>query len=324
MCPHEVRLTRLDLRRGGLVVAAVLLGAWAVLMGPRAHAGCTVTVDSMNFGSVNTLAGDLDATANLNIQCTGFATPYVRVCASLAGTRTLTGSGGTLQFQLYNDAARTQVWGSVWSAPESATVSANIPLDAGAGSAVVPYYGRIQGGQTGAGLGAYSRILSSNDTALNAFAYSSTPPVCNTGGFQGQFSMSLSASVVADCTVSASNVDFGTLGILATAVNATGVVTAACTKGSSYNLSLSVGLGVGGTMAQRLMTRSGGSETLTYGLYRDSGRTQLWGDGTGGSSTVSNTGTGSPQTSTIYGTVPAQGAPRPGTYADTITVTVTF
>jgi len=289
----------------------------------HARAACTVTVDGMNFGNVSPLGSPVDVQSNLTFHCTGFATPYVRVCASMAGTRTMTGSGGTLEFNLYLDAARTQVWGSIWSAPETATISANIPLASGSGSATVPVYGRLNGNQVGAGIGAYSRTLAGNDTGVTAFAYSTTPPVCTTAGYQSQFSMALTATVIPDCTMSASNIDFGSVGMLREPANATGVVTATCSKGASYSLGLGTGLGSGATTADRRMTRAGGGETLGYGLYRDSGRTQVWGDSVG-SDTVSGTGTGVAQTSTVYATLPVQAPPPPGSYADTITVTITF
>jgi len=63
---------------------------------------------------------------------------------------------------------------------------------------------------------------------------------------------------------------------------------------------------------------------LDYALYTDSGRTTIWGDGTDGA-TIDDTGTGSAQAKTIYGTVLAgqPGVPA-GSYADTVAVTVTY
>jgi spore coat protein U-like protein len=43
-----------------------------------------------------------------------------------------------------------------------------------------------------------------------------------------------------------------------------------------------------------------------------------------GGALVSATGNGADQTFTIYGRVPAQTTPAPGTYTDTVTVTVTY
>ncbi|MBL0919857.1 MAG: spore coat U domain-containing protein [Hydrogenophaga sp.] len=99
-------------------------------------------------------------------------------------------------------------------------------------------------------------------------------------------------------------------------------VTAICTVGTPYTLSLNAGTGTGATMTQRRMTS--GTDTLVYGLYRDAGRSQPWGDGTAGSSTVASTGTGLAQPFTVYGRVPSSATAHVGVYLDTITVTATY
>jgi spore coat protein U-like protein len=62
---------------------------------------------------------------------------------------------------------------------------------------------------------------------------------------------------------------------------------------------------------------------VSYELYRNSARTQRWGN-TLNSDTVIGSGTGGTQNLTVYGRVPAQTTPSAGTYNDTITVTVTY
>lgn len=70
-----------------------------------------------------------------------------------------------------------------------------------------------------------------------------------------------------------------------------------------------------------------GADFVGYELYRDSGRTQRWGNDTaGGSNTVNGSGASqtNPTVLTVYGRVPAQGASEPGAYSDTVTVTLTY
>lgn len=87
-------------------------------------------------------------------------------------------------------------------------------------------------------------------------------------------------------------------------------------------MSLNAGTTSGGTIAARLMTDS--SNTLSYNLYTDVTYTTVWGDGTGGSSPVAGTGSGSLQSLTVYGRVPSgQGEPT-GSYSDTVTATITY
>jgi spore coat protein U-like protein len=68
-----------------------------------------------------------------------------------------------------------------------------------------------------------------------------------------------------------------------------------------------------------------GSNSLTYGLYTNAARTTVWGDGTGSTATVTNTGSGSAQNFTVYGRIPAGQTSTPaGIYADTVSVTITY
>jgi spore coat protein U-like protein len=72
------------------------------------------------------------------------------------------------------------------------------------------------------------------------------------------------------------------------------------------------------------MQRSGGGGTVSYQLFVDSAHTTAWGDGTAGTSMSTGTGTGNQQALSVYGVVPAQKTPAPGSYSDTITATISF
>ena len=77
---------------------------------------------------------------------------------------------------------------------------------------------------------------------------------------------------------------------------------------------------------QRRMT-DGTSNYIAYELYLNSARNQRWGNDTaGGTDTASGSGSGqaNPTVLTVYGRVPVQAAQPPGSYADTITVTLTY
>ena len=66
-----------------------------------------------------------------------------------------------------------------------------------------------------------------------------------------------------------------------------------------------------------------GAATVSYSMYSNAGRTTNWGN-TVGTDTVAATGNGAAQSYTVYGRVPPQTTPAPGTYTDTITATVTY
>lgn len=129
------------------------------------------------------------------------------------------------------------------------------------------------------------------------------------------------------CTISASGVAFGAYDPLAAgADNGTGPISLACpTNANSVIIALSTG--TSGTYTARTM-RSGGN-ILNYQLYRDSARTQVWGNGTAGTFTQTLTGgtTGGGTrnySTTVYGRITALQNVPAGAYLDTITVTVTF
>lgn len=137
-------------------------------------------------------------------------------------------------------------------------------------------------------------------------------------------SLTVNATVTANCTVSTSPVNFGSVNTLSGAnVDATGGVTVTCTNGTDWSAAADVGSGTGASLASRKM--SSGSNLLDYSLYTDAARSSLWGDGTGSTAAVTGTGSGVAQDFTIYGRVPAGQTSVPaGSYADTVSVTITY
>jgi spore coat protein U-like protein len=134
--------------------------------------------------------------------------------------------------------------------------------------------------------------------------------------------MTVQMTIAATCLInSASTLNFGTQGVLSTNVDQTSTLQVTCTNTTPYNIGLNAGTGTGATVAARKMTS--GANTVNYTLYSNSGRTTVWGN-TVGTDTVAATGNGAAQSYTVYGRVPPQAAPPPGTYTDTITVTVTY
>jgi spore coat protein U-like protein len=134
-------------------------------------------------------------------------------------------------------------------------------------------------------------------------------------------SFSVSLTISATCTINSAGTLTFTAGTLAANTNATSSIAVLCTNTTPYNIGLNAGTTTGGTTTTRLLTN--GTTTVSYKLYSNAGFSTNWGN-TVGTDTVSSTGTGSAQTFTVYGQVPAQTSVAPGTYTDTITVTVTY
>ena len=143
-------------------------------------------------------------------------------------------------------------------------------------------------------------------------------------------SFTVTATINATCTLTTSNVAFGTYDPSSGSPNnASGGVTVTCTSGSTYTIALDAGANAGGatTFSNRRM-KSGSSNYLAYQLYLDSGHATVWGDGTNSSNLNPTSGTftgnGSAQSYTVYGQVTAGHYSAPGSYSDTVNVTVTY
>ncbi|MGH2375223.1 MAG: Csu type fimbrial protein [Gammaproteobacteria bacterium] len=137
------------------------------------------------------------------------------------------------------------------------------------------------------------------------------------------------AARAVSCNVSATPVSFGSYNVLnAAPLDATGTVTVTCNGLLgllvSYNIRLSAGLS--GTYAPRQMAN--GANRLNHNLYTDATRLIVWGDGSAGTSLVSNSIVlvllGVTVNHTVYGRVPALQNVAVGNYSDNITVTLTF
>jgi len=159
-------------------------------------------------------------------------------------------------------------------------------------------------------------------TLLSAFlglvvlGLTSTSAVAQTN--QATTTFGVSATVLKDCIVSATALAFGNY---TGAVNSnTSTVTVTCTNSTTYTVGLDAGLG-GGTVTTRQMKN--GTVKLNYGLFSDATWATNWGN-TSGTNWVSGTGNGTGQALTVYGQIPAAQYVTPGSYADTITVSVTY
>lgn len=147
-------------------------------------------------------------------------------------------------------------------------------------------------------------------------------PAIQTNAATATSTMAVSATVLTACSVAASPLTFGSYDVAGAAVNVSSTVEVTCTGGSSYTIALGVGGGSGATFASRKM--SFGRGTLSYSIYTDAARTVVWGDGTGGSNTVSGTGSLSMVTHTAYGSIPAGQSTNAGVYTDSVSVTLNY
>ncbi|MFM0415095.1 Csu type fimbrial protein [Paraburkholderia aromaticivorans] len=312
-----------------LLILCTLLGSV-----PR-HASaqtCTASPSALSFGSVSPInLSAVAATGSVTVQCTWPAltlTPNVQVCLNMGGTtpRYLSIAGNQLRYDLYQDAAHSLAWGSTTLGTTPISVTLAKPVSGNTASATVNFYGQIAANQptvptTGNASTTYSQTLS--QTSLSYGFYLLLEPGCAAlTTSAGSFGFTVNATVVNNCLISATNIAFTSTGVLSSALNASGAITARCTNGDAYRIALSSGSS--GNVAARQMQRSGGGGTVNYQLYTDSAHTSAWGDGTAGTTMATGTGSGNAVSINVYGRVPAQSTPMPGSYSDTITATITF
>jgi spore coat protein U-like protein len=144
------------------------------------------------------------------------------------------------------------------------------------------------------------------------------------------------AQAVADCSITAISLNFGVYDPALTAPDdSVGTVTVTCRNISggadriNYTVMLSNGQ-YGTSATTRAM--GAGANRLGYNVFTDPARTQAWGTGTGGTVIASGAMTVGPgngnNTKTVvhsvYGRIPQLQDAAPGTYSDTMLVTLTF
>lgn len=137
-------------------------------------------------------------------------------------------------------------------------------------------------------------------------------------------SLVLPTVAFANCTInSVTGLSFGAYSSSSpSASDATGQMVFVCTNVQGA-ITIRLSTGNAGRFTPRQMTSGRGR--LDYNLYIDAARTQIWGDGSGGSSLrtlvpVNN----APTTLEIFGRIPSRQFVPAGIYSDTIVVTLEY
>lgn len=140
---------------------------------------------------------------------------------------------------------------------------------------------------------------------------------------------SVPALAVAVCEVSATGVAFGSYNAISSQhVDTLGTVTVTCTGtvGDPVNLTLTMSAG-NGTYSNRQMTD--GTHDMLYNLYTDGSRSQVWGDGTSGTGTITDSFTMASSVEvknyTVYGRIfGSQSQLVVESYTDSVAVTLNY
>lgn len=143
-------------------------------------------------------------------------------------------------------------------------------------------------------------------------------------------SMADAQAIGASCTVSSTATAFGYYDpVNPTANDTTGSISVSCQAAVALGVSYQISLNAGayGSLSQRQLGSS--DSRLGYQLYTSTARSTVWGDGTSGTSAVSDgyllaVLTVVTRSYSVYGRMPAGQNVAPGTYNDAITVQLTY
>ena len=297
---------------------------------------CSGTVTDVDFGAPNLMdAAPVDVMGTMTITCTAIPLlTVIKLCPGIeagaggadGSARLMTGpSGNTLSYQLYQDAGRTQAWGSLGN-PGLGTVP---PLSLNGGltgtdTTTRTIYGRLFSGQSAMLPGAYRSDFTGTQVVLTYAPYLLVALGSCTGfvGTQNAYpTFATMAAPAPGCTLTTADLAFPSAGVLNNAISGQTSMTVACTKNTPYSISLDNG--VTGTAPAARQMKSAAGATVTYALYRDSGRSQVWGTASSGAG-FAGTGSGANVAVPVYGQAPVQTTPAPGVYSDRIVATIAY
>ena len=135
------------------------------------------------------------------------------------------------------------------------------------------------------------------------------------------------ADTSAACNVSTNPVIFGNYDVFSPVpLDTSGAIIIQCDETPAVKVDISIGPSPGsGSFDPRTMGQISGTDSLLYNLYRDTNRSEIWGNGSGNTFTDrKNVNRNKPQVVTVYGRIPPLQNVSAGSYTDTLTVTINW
>ncbi|KAA0970608.1 spore coat protein U domain-containing protein [Aureimonas fodinaquatilis] len=296
------------------------LGALLLIATPAA-AQCTMSVSNIDFGSIDPLRTTTAvAVGQVGVNCglLGVFCPSISYGSGGVGSsprRRLLGPGGAfLEFDVFRDAGYSVPFGA-----RDTPALGQPQLVANLINYSAPVYARLYRGATIPPPGLYVASFTGNNAYVD---YGLTALLgCGTLTARSTTSFNVSARVESQCSVTAAPLNFGTTGVIRTAIDAATNLSVQCTPGTTYRITLDGGRTAATNPAQRRMQAPNGRQVV-YGLYRNAARTQPWGETA--ADLLTGSGDGTIQSVPIFGRVPPQVTPPPSVYTDTVLVTITY
>lgn len=302
---------------------------------------CTTTgLSNVNFSAVNPISGaDTTATMTFNYTCTKVllvdTLAGYTICFNLGAngtntinTRKMAGpSGSTLNYQLYyQDNGAKIVWGNEAASNGTSPKDYMNLLALVSITGTLTVYATIPSGQTSAVPGNYSDAYSATTANITVNgSLLAAPTSCGQTSI-GSFPFTVMATVNNHCNVDAGNtVNLGSVPFTQTNVAGQNFFTMACTNTTRYTIGLSPSNGntTGSGVMKSQTPALNNTDQVPYQLSSTVGTSGApWGNITS-SNTVAGIGTGQTVNQMVYAVAPSANY-RPDTYADTVTINVTY
>ena len=297
----------------------------------KAQVSCTLTGGPLAFGTLNVVTG-LPAyasgtatgtcTSTIGFPITGYACLDIGTGTGgiSGGERAMASGGNLLPFEVRSTpGSATEIGdGTTWpsagpmtiSLPATGTASVSFPV-----VAIVRPQGVLPapGTYTSTFTGAAFRLYGTSNAVTTCAQANAAVQYAVTG------SLLVTATVTNQCTVTASPLSFGTTSFMTANIDVAAAVTVTCNASTPVTVSLDNGSTGTGPTARQM---SSGANRVLYAAYWNSARTTPAGlaSNSQGMAGVANKVLSLP----VYGRVPPQASKPPGSYVDTIGVTVSY
>lgn len=303
---------------------------------------CSVSgVQNVNFSNVNPLSTtDSTTTMTFNYSCTKELLDVlsgVTLCFNI-GASGVTGQiaprrmsyagppASTLDYQLYQNSGYTAVWGSQYQSGSTYPFLQLNLLNLTPVTGTLTVYARLTAQQISAVPGTYQDTYTAATANVTMNIGLAAPPSsCGTTQI-ATFPFNVTASVPKFCNVTtASNINLGSVAFTQTNLSASNTLGVACTNNTPYTIGLvpSNNSATGSGVMKTNTGNASNTDQVPYQLRSTAGSSGTpWGNTTG-TNTLAGMGNGQTTNYTAWATVPGANY-RPDTYADTVTVNVTY
>lgn len=314
--------------------SGLLLCSLALLLARPGHAAVECALQgspTLDFGTVDPFTGgNVPTQVTINWSCSrgilesNQNTMCVHVNTDGSGgmlpRRLLATSGQppSLPFNVYDSAARSTVVGQPGGATNTGVgVNVSMPSFTFSVRGSVTLYGLLPAplpGTTRAEL--HQAIMTGSQVRVRTGGFNQSCSA-GAGSVTDTYTLTAQVNIPDQCQVTATDLDFGTRNTPLTQADSTSSITVRCSNSTDFEIGLN-----GGLTGTRQMTN--GSYLVDYELYQNAGRNVVWGNVPGERQAGTGLGPGSGLNFTVYGRVFADPTAEAGSYADTVTVEVTF